>query len=158
MSSGSPVKGVAMAVVGMLLGVVGTDPNSGISRFTYGVTDLADGIQLVALALGLFGVTEFLRNVNRLKVTGSASIAVRDMFPSWSELREAFWPIVRGTGIGTLFGRDARHRADDHHVHRLRAREEDREESVRVRHGAIAGVAGPEASSHSKTQSTLSPR
>ena len=152
MSSGSPVKGVAMAVVGMLLGVVGTDPNSGVSRFTFGVTDLADGVQLVALALGLFGVTEFLRNVNRLKVTGSASISMRDMFPTFRELRSAFWPILRGTGVGTLFGAMPGTGPTITTFIAYALEKKIATDPSAFGHGAIAGVAGPEASSHAKTQ------
>ena len=59
MSRGSPLKGVAMTVIGLLIGVIGTDVNTGVMRFTLGVTNLDDGVELVALALGLFGVTEF---------------------------------------------------------------------------------------------------
>src|ERR1700686_4745992 len=71
MSRGSPLKGVAMTVIGLLLGVVGTDVNTGTMRFTLGITDLDDGVELVALALGLFGVTEFLRSVNRMQTVGT---------------------------------------------------------------------------------------
>jgi TctA family transporter len=141
-----------MAVVGMLLGVVGTDPNTGVSRFTYGMTTLADGVQIVALALGLFGVTEFLRNVNRLKVSGNASIGVRDMLPTRADLKAAFWPIVRGTSIGTLFGAmpGTGPTITTFIAYALEKRVSKHPE--RFGHGEIAGVAGPEASSHSKTQ------
>jgi len=152
MSSGSPVKGVAMAVVGMLLGVVGTDPNTGVSRFTYGMTTLADGVQLVALALGLFGVTEFLRNVNRLKVSGNASIGVRDMLPTRAELKRAFWPIVRGTSIGTLFGAMPGTGPTITTFIAYAFEKRISKNPELFGHGEIAGVAAPEASSHSKTQ------
>ena len=62
MTSGSALKGVAMTVLGALIGTIGTDVSSGAIRFTFGFPDLADGVELVALALGLFGVAEFLRN------------------------------------------------------------------------------------------------
>ena len=65
MSRGSPLKGVAMVLIGLLCGVVGTDVNSGVMRFTFGVPELRDGVSLVAIALGLFGVADFLLNVNR---------------------------------------------------------------------------------------------
>ncbi len=64
LARGSPIKGVAMTVLGLLLGIVGTDVNSGAQRFTYGVMGLADGIELIALALGLFGIAEFMNSIN----------------------------------------------------------------------------------------------
>src|SRR5207253_10645666 len=66
MSRGSPLKGVAMTTVGLLIGCVGTDVNSGVQRFNFGLTELADKVELVALAVGLVGVAEFLINVNLL--------------------------------------------------------------------------------------------
>src|ERR1700761_4271121 len=65
MSRGSPLKGIAMTALGLLIGVVGTDVNTGTQRFTFGFAELSDKVELVALALGLFGVADFLCNVNR---------------------------------------------------------------------------------------------
>ena len=105
MARGSPLKGVAMTVVGLLIGVVGTDVNSGALRFTFGLTELSDKVELVALALGLFGVADFLRSVNRIHFVGNeAKVRLRDMRPTKAELRQAFLPMVRGTLVGTLFG------------------------------------------------------
>lgn len=64
MGSGSPVKGLAMMVMGVLLGMVGTDVNSGAARYTMDVPELMDGINLVALAMGLFGVSEVVRGIH----------------------------------------------------------------------------------------------
>jgi TctA family transporter len=153
MSSGSALKGVAMTVIGLLIGTVGTDVNSGTIRFTFGFPDLADGVQLVALALGLFGVTEFLRNVNRLTVSsGGARVRMRDMRPSRSDLKQAFWPMVRGTTIGVLFGGlpGTGPTITTFVAYALEKRVSRRPEQFG--HGAIAGVASPEAASHSKTQ------
>lgn len=153
MSSGSRVKGIAMTVVGLLLGVVGADSTSGTVRFAFGFTELADGIQLVALALGLFGVAEFLRNVNRIHVVGTGmKLRVRDMRPSGAELRQAFWPIVRGTSVGTLFGAmpGTGPTITTFIAYALEKKISKRPE--RFGHGAIEGVASPEAASHAKTQ------
>ena len=76
---------------------------NGTIRFTFGFPELADGFQLVALALGLFGVAEFLRNVNRMQVVDTGiRLRIRDMRPSKAELKQAFFPMVRGTLMGTL--------------------------------------------------------
>jgi putative tricarboxylic transport membrane protein len=153
MSRGSPLKGIAMTVVGLLIGVAGTDVNSGTLRFTFGFTELQDKVELVALALGLFGVTEFLRSVNRMDAVGSGvKVRLRDMRPSKAELKQSFFPMVRGTLIGTLFGAMP---GTGPTITTFIAYAFERKISKtpeRFGHGAIEGVASPEAASHSKTQ------
>ncbi len=153
MSRGSPLKGIAMTVVGLLIGVVGTDINSGRARFTFGFVQLLDHVDLVALAMGLFGVADFLHNVNRMHFVGSeAKVRLRDMRPSLAELRQAFLPMLRGTLIGTLFGAMP---GTGPTITTFIAYAVERKISrtpERFGHGAIEGVASPEAASHSKTQ------
>ena len=153
MSRGSALKGVAMTVIGLLIGIVGTDVNSGVQRFTFGFIELSDKVELVALALGLFGVTEFLRSVNRMHVVGSGTkVRLRDMRPSKAELKQAFFPMLRGTLIGTIFGAMP---GTGPTITTFIAYAVERRISKtpeRFGHGALEGVASPEASSHSKTQ------
>ena len=153
MAKGSPLKGVAMTVVGLLIGIVGTDVNSGVARFTLGFVELQDKVDLVALSLGLFGVGEFLRSVNRIHIVGSGTkVRLRDMRPSKAELKQAFFPMVRGTLIGTLFGAMP---GTGPTITTFIAYAFERKISKtpeRFGQGAIEGVASPEASSHSKTQ------
>jgi TctA family transporter len=153
MARGSALKGVAMTVVGLLIGVVGTDVNSGAARFTFGITELTDKVELVALALGLFGVADFLRSVNRMQFVGSTTkVRFRDMRPSKAELKQAFFPMVRGTLIGTLFGAMP---GTGPTITTFIAYAFERKISKtpeRFGRGALEGVASPEAASHSKTQ------
>jgi TctA family transporter len=153
MSRGSALKGVAMTIFGLLLGSVGTDVNSGVMRFTFGSPDLSDGVELVALALGFYGVTEFLRNVNRIdKVGGDTTLRMRDMRPTRAELKQSFWPMVRGTTVGTLFGAmpGTGPTITTFIAYALERRLSKHPE--RFGQGALEGVASPEAASHSKTQ------
>jgi TctA family transporter len=153
MASGSSLKGVAMTLVGLLVGIVGTDVNSGAQRFTFGLPDLADGVQLVALALGLFGVTEFLRNVNRMQMVGSGvKVRLHDMRPSLAEIRQAFLPIVRGTSVGVLFGAMPGTGPTITTFIAYAIEKRISKTPERFGTGALEGVAAPEASSHSKTQ------
>jgi TctA family transporter len=153
MARGSPVKGIAMTTFGLLLGVVGTDVNSGVQRFTFGFPELSDRLELVALAMGLFGVADFLTNVNRLEYTGhEAKIRFRDMRPSLAELKQAFLPMVRGTLIGTLFGAMPGTGPTITTFVAYAVETKISRTPERFGHGAIEGVASPEASSHSKTQ------
>jgi putative tricarboxylic transport membrane protein len=153
MSRGSALKGVAMTAVGLLVGIVGTDVNSGTMRFTFGLPELQDKVELVALALGLFGVTEFLRSVNKMEVVGSEiDVKLRDMRPTKAEMKQAFFPMIRGTLIGTLFGAMP---GTGPTITTFIAYAFERRISKtpeRFGTGAIEGVASPEAASHSKTQ------
>jgi len=153
MSRGSPLKGVAMALLGMLCGAVGTDVDSGVVRFTFGVPHLQDGVGLIALALGLFAVADFLLNVNRTTyVTHGARVRVREMLPNWAELKQSFLPMLRGTLVGTAFGAMP---GTGPIITTFLAYALERKVSKtpeRFGHGAIEGVVSPEAASHSKTQ------
>jgi len=154
MSRGSPLKGVAMTLFGLVVGIVGTDVNSGVDRFTFGLMELSDRVELVALALGVFGVADFLANVNHMHAISSAKTAVRlrDMRPSKAELKQAFAPMVRGTLVGTLFGAMP---GTGPTVATFVAYALERKVSrtpERFGQGALEGVASPEAASHSKTQ------
>jgi TctA family transporter len=142
-----------MTLFGLLCGVVGTDVNTGTSRFAFGIPELTDSLELVALAMGLFGVADFLLNVNRMKeIKVNTKMRIRDMRPSMAELKEAFWPMVRGTAVGTLFGAmpGTGPTITTFVAYALERKISKTPEKFGT--GMIAGVAGPEASSHSKTQ------
>ena len=153
MSRGSMTKGVAMTALGLLAGIVGTDVNTGIMRYTFGFVELSDRVELVALALGLFGIADFLHNVNRLEIIGSGTaVSWRDMRPSRAELKQAFWPMVRGTLVGTLFGAIPGTGPTITTFISYALEKKISKTPERFGHGAIEGVASPEASTHAKTQ------
>ena len=104
LARGSPIKGVAMTVLGLFLGSVGTDLETGSERYTFGMTELDDGIELIALALGLFGIAEFMNSVNQVAPinTRYTNVTFKDMRPTKADLKRAFFPMWRGTIIGSL--------------------------------------------------------
>jgi TctA family transporter len=153
MSRGSPLKGVAMTVFGLFVGSVGTDVISGTARYTFGINELSDGVDLAALSLGLFGIADFLVTVNRKVIKAhEAKVRMRDMRPSGAELKEAFLPMLRGTAVGALFGAMP---GTGPTITTFIAYALERKISKTPQQfgkGMIAGVAAPEAAAHSKTQ------
>lgn len=153
MSKGSALKGVAMTIFGLIVGAVGTDINSGVSRFTFGFHELTDKVELVALALGLFGVADFLCNINRMHIVGSsANVRFRDMRPSRAEMKQSFFPMLRGTLVGLLFGAMPGTGPTITTFVAYAIEKKVSKTPERFGSGALEGVASPEASSHSKTQ------
>ncbi|MEZ5649932.1 MAG: tripartite tricarboxylate transporter permease [Burkholderiaceae bacterium] len=102
---GSLLKGVAMMIVGLLIATVGTDVNTGLSRFTFGFPRLSEGVSLIALAMGLFALTEVIISAGRSSVAPVAQrFGLRDQLPSRSDWRDAVPAMARGSGLGALFG------------------------------------------------------
>ncbi|GAA5120565.1 tripartite tricarboxylate transporter permease [Alloalcanivorax gelatiniphagus] len=106
LSVGSPLKGMTMVMLGIALGLVGTDDTSGTERFTFGVLALSDGISLVALAMGLFGVGEILANLGQEKRSPlkASGLTFKSMLPKRHEWNGLWKTILRGSGIGAFVG------------------------------------------------------
>lgn len=106
LSPGSALKGLAMVVLGLVLGLVGMDVNSGIKRFDFSLLPLSDGLNIVALAMGLFGVSEILVNLLRAEKRPFKidNVTLRSLWPSRSELGASVKPSLRGMSIGGICG------------------------------------------------------
>jgi putative tricarboxylic transport membrane protein len=160
LAKGSALKGITMTVFGLLLGIVGIDVNTGIQRFTFDNPHLAGGIELAALAIGLFGVAEFLRTVNNVRpvnLTSSGHVRARDMWPSKGEVKQALVPAVRGTIIGSLCALIPGTGPTIASFIAYAAEKRLSRTPERFGHGAIAGVVAPEASTHSSVQGDFIP-
>ena len=98
LAKGSPLKGIAMTLLGLFLGIVGTDVETGSERFTFRIPNLLDGIELVGLALGLFGIAEFMKSVNQYSEVNTrySKVGLRDLRPSRDELRRSIPAMLRG--------------------------------------------------------------
>ncbi len=147
----SRARGLLMACVGLLLGSVGTDDIHGVDRFVFGTLYLRDGIALVPLAMGLFGMGEILYNVERRESTGAVVGTPKDLLPTRKDWRDSRWPILRGSlvgfGIGILpGGMPAVASLLSYAVEKRVAKEPDR-----LGRGAIEGVAGPETANNAAT-------
>lgn len=104
LATGSLIKAICMVLLGLLLGLIGTDVNSGSFRFTFGLDELQDGIDFVPLSMGLFGFAEIMRNLEGSMSRTLVPNKVRNILPSWEELKVSIAPIIRGTAIGSILG------------------------------------------------------
>jgi putative tricarboxylic transport membrane protein len=101
---GSLLKGIAVAMLGVLFGLVGIDVTSGADRFTFGVPRLADGIQFVVVAMGLFAFAEIVANLEQRERREVFTNKINGLMPTIADLKASFMPIVRGTLLGSFFG------------------------------------------------------
>jgi putative tricarboxylic transport membrane protein len=104
LAHGSVVKAVAMVILGLLLGLVGTDVNSGVLRFAFGVSELADGIGFVTVAMGLFGTAEIITNLELKDKREVFTSKVTHLFPTKEDFKRIWKPILRGTALGSMLG------------------------------------------------------
>jgi putative tricarboxylic transport membrane protein len=159
LARGSPLKGVAMTVLGLIFGLVGSDIETGAERLTFGFTQLDDGIELVALALGLFGIAEFMNSVNQASPVNAkySNIKFRDMRPSKTDLKQAFFPMLRGTIVGSLCALIPGTGPTIASFVAYATEKKVSKTPERFGLGAIEGVAAPEASTHSSVQGDFIP-
>ncbi len=157
MSSGSMLKSLAMAALGLLLGMIGIDPMTGFSRFTYGLMELGDGIGVVPVAVGLFGLSEILLTAGQPTAPEVKKPRLRELLPSREEWRDSLWPIGRGTVLGFLIGiiPGSAHIISSFVSYAVERRLSKHPE--RFGQGAIEGVAGPESANNSATSGAFVP-
>jgi putative tricarboxylic transport membrane protein len=157
MTGGSMARSLTMAAFGLLLGMIGIDTMTGIFRFHYGVVELGDGIGVVPVAVGLFGISEILLSAGRDATSEIRKPRLRELLPTRKEWRASAAPIGRGTVLGFLIGiiPGPGHVISSfvsYSVERRLARTPER-----FGHGAIEGVAGPESANNSATTGAFVP-
>jgi putative tricarboxylic transport membrane protein len=156
-SAGSRLKTAAMIVLGLVLGTIGLDHITGEPRFTFGVLELADGLSFTSLAIGLFGISEILLNLERTSTIKAIQPKLRDLVPRWNDLREAAPAIGRGSLVGFIFGiiPGVSHVVSTFVSYAMEKRFSKTPE--KFGHGAIAGVAGPETANNAVTGTAMVP-
>jgi putative tricarboxylic transport membrane protein len=157
MSGGSMLKSLAMAALGLLLGMIGIDPMTGFFRFSFGLVELGDGIGVVPVAVGLFGLSEILLTAGQPTATEIKNPRLKDLLPSAQEWRDSVWPIGRGTLLGFFIGiiPGSAHIISSFVSYAVERRLAKKPE--RFGHGAIEGVAGPESANNSATSGAFVP-
>ena len=157
MSGGSMLKTLAMAAVGLLLGMIGIDAMSGYTRFSYGVIELADGIGIVPVAVGLFGLSEIMLTAGQPTPPPIQRPTLRQLVPSLAEMKLSVGPIGRGSLIGFLIGiiPGSAHIISSFVAYGVERRMSKHPE--RFGNGAIEGVAGPESANNAAATGAFVP-
>jgi len=153
----SMVKSLMMAGVGVLIGMVGMDTMTGMPRFTFDVPDLLDGVGIAPLAMGLFGVSEILLNVERKIKQGVVVSKVKNLMPSLQDWKESAMPITRGSIAGFFLGILPGGGAVLASFISYGVEKRISKTPEKFGHGAIAGVAGPEAANNAAAQAAFIP-
>ena len=104
LGSGSFFKTMPMVFMGMLLGTIGMDPLTGVLRFTHGSKDLYDGLGVLPVAMGAFGIGEILSSTEEDLVRTIKKVRLLELLPTRKELRASLGPVFRGSGLGFLIG------------------------------------------------------
>ena len=157
LARGSTIKAVAMIVLGLLFGTVGQDIYTGTPRFTFGVPELYDGINFVAVAVGMFGIAEILRNLEGEQTREVVTKKIKNLWLTREDLRRVVAPIIRGTALGSALGvlPGAGHVLASFGAYSLEKRVSKRPQEFGD--GAIEAVAGPESANNAAAQTSFIP-
>lgn len=158
-SDDRPLKGVAMVCVGLLLGTIGTDVDSGVARYNLGFLELRDGISFIALAMGLFGVSEVIMSLgtttaNRRHI---GKVTMRSMMPEAEEWRASVKPAIRGSLIGGFFGALPGTGGTIATFMGYAVEKKLAKDPSRFGKGAIEGIVSPESANNSAAQTAFIP-
>lgn len=158
LTGASMLKSALMIVVGILLGTVGMDSLTGISRFTFDIDELHRGMEFVIIVMGLFGISEVIQTITQRKTqTAVQDIRFRELYPSGEEWRRSVAPIFRGGLIGFLIGLLPGPAAT---ISTFASYAVEKKQSGRPEEfgrGAIEGVAGPESANNAAATATMIP-
>lgn len=159
LSDDAPAKALAMSALGMVFGLIGTDIYTGVQRFTFGMTGLIDGIGLAVIAMGLFGVSEVIASIRRIKgvQVEAKSVTFKSMVPTRDDVKRSVFPILRGSGIGSFFGTLPGTGGMIASFMSYTVEQRLAKEPERFGKGAIEGVAAPEAANNAADQTAFIP-
>ena len=157
LAQGDMMKSLAMVAMGLLLGIVGTDVNTGVQRFSLGITELSDGIGFIVVAVGVFAIGEIVANLGNPEERSVFTEKVKGLMPTWADFKQSAAPIARGTLLGSFFGvlpgtGPAIASFASYMVEKKLAKDPSR-----FGKGAIEGVAGPESANNADAQCKFIP-
>ncbi|MES2711919.1 MAG: tripartite tricarboxylate transporter permease [Pseudomonadota bacterium] len=157
LAQGSVLKSIGMVVLGVALGLVGTDVQTGQQRFTFGVPELSDGVGFVSIAMGMFGIAEIILNLERPEQRSVLAAKVGSLFLTKEEFNRAVPSVLRGTLVGSMLGiLPGGGAALSSFASYMMERKVSRGRAE-FGNGAIEGVAGPEAANNAASQTSFIP-
>src|SRR5688572_23394051 len=157
LARGSVLKAIAIILVGILLSTIGTDLESGEERLTFGWTEIADGLDVAVIAMGMFGFAEILRNLETTVTRDVIRGKIGNLLPNRKDLGTAAAPIARGTLLGSLLGLLPGNGAVLGPFASYTLEKKLAADPSRFGKGAIEGVAGPEAANNAGAQTAFIP-
>jgi len=157
LAHGSLIKAIAMVVLGLLLGLVGTDVNSGVLRFTFDIPELSDGIGFVVVAMGMFGIAEIITNLELKDKREVFTRKVTHLFPTREDFRRSWAPVLRGTALGSFLGILPGGGALLSSFASYTVEKKVSRHPEQFGKGAIEGVAGPESANNAGAQTSFIP-
>jgi TctA family transporter len=157
LAEGGVLKSLAMVIMGLLLGSIGTDVDSGWRRFSFDIIELTDGLGFVVIAIGCFAIAEIVQNLGEPEQRGILEGKITHLYPTKDDMQRSLWPIIRGTALGAFFGTlpgtgPAIASFSTYIMEKKLAKDPSR-----FGHGAIEGVAGPEAANNAAAQCAFIP-
>jgi TctA family transporter len=157
LASGSLIKAIAMIVLGLLMGLIGTDVNSGTARYSFDIPELTDGIGFVAVAMGMFGFAEIMANLSQRESRETFLDKVTNLWPGKEDFKRMMPSILRGTTIGSLLGVLPGGGASLASFSAYSLEKKTSKYSAEFGKGAIEGVAGPESANNAASQTSFIP-
>jgi len=157
LASGSLLKAIGMVILGLLLGVVGTDVNSGSARYTFDLPELADGINFVIVAMGMFGIGEIVRNLEHDESRDLVMKKVKGLMLNKDDFKRIIAPVLRATGLGSVLGILPGGGAMLASFAAYSLEKKVSKNSAQFGKGAIEGVAAPEAANNAGAQTSFIP-
>ena len=160
LASGSLIKAIAMIVLGLLLGMVGTDVNSGVARYSFDIPELTDGIGFIVIAMGVFGYGEIISNLGKHESEREVFTAnVTGLMPTKEDFRNMIPAVLRGTALGSLLGILPGGGAvmAAFAAYTLEKKTKLRPGEVPFGKGNIRGVAAPESANNAGAQTSFIP-
>jgi len=157
LASGSLVKAIGMIVLGLLMGLIGTDVNSGVSRYAFDIPELSDGIGFVAVAMGVFGFAEIMGNLEKTDEDEGFLNKMTTMIPTKEDVKRMIPSILRGTAIGSILGILPGGGAALAAFGAYSVEKKSSKYSHEFGKGAIEGVAGPESANNAAAQTSFIP-
>jgi putative tricarboxylic transport membrane protein len=157
LARGSVTKAVAVILVGILLSTIGTDVETVEERLTFGWTEVADGLDISVIAMGMFGLAEILRNLETVQARGVVYAALGNLLPTREDLRQSAKPIARGTLVGSALGLLPGNGAVLGPFASYSLEKKLAKDPSRFGRGAIEGVAGPESANNAAAQTAFIP-